>query len=431
MQDFLGRFPDLCCAAVLSYLRKSFEFWYDHSPEGMSFGCGRTFIGFLDGSADFRVGNSVTIVASFLKCKARVPVCPSSAESCEIPCEPIVFSHFDFEVFRKAFRATEAKAAHFDMIVVTEKAPRFAPYQLDFFPAAVAKPNRNRHCLIAIDNLEDFVVDSDPIFEQAIQKSITLDSVEFDTYKIKRSIAECQLRLRDMEDFLYIKLDLKRTRHFQKSICRARDYCFARYCHKFVPTLAWESHGIEGTVRHLLVNSPEIDCLTGPLLAELVNAVTVPDPPSSLDRRFAKLRKSYMEKAWGELLAHPGVRYVIELVPEVTRRQHTQFGNVFVLFTHIFAEVREICEYFGCQQESAKVVKFLALNSDFKEILKVFLFFDPLVFQAEFLTHHLGTKRVADWNAFCNVMRATIQQDPDLVREVSDYKEKQSRNRKM
>jgi hypothetical protein len=314
----------------------------------MSFGCGRSVIDFLDRCADYWAGNSLTIVGSFLNFRPRVPVCPSWAETIDRPCVTIVFSQYDFEVFRNAFRSTQAKPNHFDLFMGTDTRPRFAPYLLDFYPRFAPRANRaGPHCLIPLDDLGDFALEVDSVFEQAIEKSLTVSSVGFDVYVVKRSIAEHKVRIGATEQFLWMKLDQRRARHYQRSIFRAREYCFARFCRKIVRPSSATLPGITTTVHELLKNSLETQSLTLPLFAELLNRLPVPDIPMSISRRFRQPLKSYRERAWNGMIDWHGLKFLVDLAPTLTRRKDAQWGNIFLLFNQILDAVKQICSRCG------------------------------------------------------------------------------------
>jgi hypothetical protein len=127
IREILTTRTQLCAQAILTFLRTTFQLWYDHCPEGMSFGCGPSFLRFLDVSRNFANGNSVTICAPFIQGRSYVPVYPFNCELCDMSSEAIVLSHADFAVFRRAFDGAEQRAALFKAIDIDEELGRFAP----------------------------------------------------------------------------------------------------------------------------------------------------------------------------------------------------------------------------------------------------------------------------------------------------------------
>jgi hypothetical protein len=74
-----------------------------------------------------------------------------------------------------------------------------------------------------------------------------------------------------------------------------------------------------------LVRQPREDRpLVVAILPELLRVVTLAELPQNFLSRFWTLHKAYFVNAWPEIIATPGVRYVTELIPEVTRRPLTR-----------------------------------------------------------------------------------------------------------
>jgi hypothetical protein len=129
------------------------------------------------------------------------------------------------------------------------------------------------------------------------------------------------------------------------------------------------------------------------------------------------------------MMATPRHRFIIELVPEATRRVLSGFGDVFVLFSHIFWVVRKFAKRNGYtaidDPRKLRVMKFVSLNCEFGGILKVFLFFDKLVLQNNYFIASLNEKLVKDWNSFSQMMWSTLVKDPELSRDASTFAQAQ------
>jgi hypothetical protein len=258
---------------------------------------------------------------------------------------------------------------------------------------------------------------SDTIFDPAL-----LVAVKPADYFLRNSIAESQQRLSDLEDYFRMGMNLRHVSCFQGSIRRFRNAAFSEFCRQDFKRASIRPGQMEEFARQVLRQPREDRSLVVALLPELLRIVSFPELPQSFVTRFWVLRKAYLATAWPDVIKVPGVRYIIELVPEATRRPLTSFGDVFVLFSHIFASVRTIGEKHAYSGEDfAKLVKFVSLNSEFGGILKVFLFFDKFVLQHKFFMSTLDEKLLHDWNAFSQVMWSMIVQDRQLSPDVSQF----------
>jgi hypothetical protein len=158
------------------------------------------------------------------------------------------------------------------------------------------------------------------------------------------------------------------------------------------------------------------------LLAELLNAAAMPQIDGHICERFGRVRRDYLTDCWREVASFPGVRYVISLLPESTRRSLTGKGDIFVLFSHVFWVAGKICRHFKAKPaEHTRLVRFLSLSPEFPGILMVFLVFDTLVFQNDFFMALLDEKLLTNWKKFVEVMWETMDQDEELCTEVAKY----------
>jgi hypothetical protein len=98
----------------------------------------------------------------------------------------------------------------------------------------------------------------------------------------------------------------------------------------------------------------------------------------------------------------------------VTNRSLERMGDFFLLFGKIWWSIRIIVGHFAATRDTERVMKFMALNSNFGEILRIFMYFDRVLLQTEFFTSHLAATVVKDWHSFCKAMRRVIAQDDKL-----------------
>jgi hypothetical protein len=399
---------ELSATAILQHIRITFELWHAHCPGGMSFGCGESFLEFLSASKDFKNGNSATIANCFHQCHSVVPAYPFSCELCDMSSESVVFSHGDFAAFRQAFDGAEPRPALFKAIEVNDRVSRFTPYVLDYFPNVDRRKIGFAHRLLfTCQNRTDTIFD--PTLFSEVKSA-------------NHSIGDNQQRLADLEDYFRLAMNLRFVHDFQSSIRRYRNAAFSEFTrHQFKRTSIRPSQ-MEELARQILRQPREDRSLVVALLPELLRIASFPDLPQTFLTRFWDLRKAYLANAWPEVIQTAGVRYIIELVPEATRRQLTSFGEVFVLFSHLFASVRTIGDKHSyAPDEFAKLVKFVSLNSEFPGILKVFLVFDKFVLQHKFFMSTLDDKVLHDWNAFSRVMWSMLVQDQTLSQDVTQF----------
>jgi hypothetical protein len=181
---------------------------------------------------------------------------------------------------------------------------------------------------------------------------------------------------------------------------------------------------MDEVARAFLKHPREDRSLVGAFLQKLLRVVKFPDLPDTFHPRFWPLRKAYLANAWPEVIDMRGVRYIIALLPEVTRRPLASFGDVFVLFTHMFACVRTIAQRHGYGyggEDFTRLIKFVSLNSEFAGILRVFLLFDTFVLQNRFFISTLDEHVLQNWNAFSQIMVSMIVQDQSLSADVSAF----------
>jgi hypothetical protein len=404
IREMLGCRAALCAHAILELLKRTFDLWFQHCPEGMSFASGASFSNFLAGCNDFRNGSSLTVAAAFTQTRRSVPVYPFNCELCGMSAESIILSHQDFATFRKAFEGAEQRGALFKAIEVDEQLTRFAPYLLDFFP------NIDRRKNIYVGRL---------IFSS--RRDTLFDPRWFDNV-----VTEDQQYILDLEDFFRLRLVMQNVHRFQKSIERFRNAMFSRFCGVLLDGRQIRPQQMAEVAASILKHSPREDrALVGSLLPQILNMVTLPELPEDFHPRFWDLQRQYLKHAWDDIMEFPGCKHIIELVPEATRRPLALFGDVFVLFSHLFSVVRKFAKKHGFSAlddpSKLKIIKFVSLNCQFGGILKVFLFFDKLVFQNNYFIASLNEKLVKDWNSFSQMMWSTIVKDVDLSRDISTF----------
>jgi hypothetical protein len=318
--------------------------------------------------------------------------------------ESVILSHQDFAAFRKAFDGAEQRGALFKAIEVDDQQGRFSPYLLDFFPNIDRRRNTYVERLI-------FSSRRDTIFDPRWFTDVGTEE---------------QQRILDLEDFFRLRLVMQNVHRFQKSVARFRNAAFSRFCRMLLVAQQIRPRQMADVAAIILKHPPRDDrSLVGSLLPQILNVVTLPELPRNFRPRFWELRRRYLNHAWTDIVAFPRWKYIIELVPEATRRPLGLFGDVFVLFSHIFWVVRKFAKKHGFSAlddpDKLRVIKFVSLNCEFAGILEVFLFFDKLVFQNNYFIASLNEKLVKDWNSFSQMMWSTIVEDVGLSRDVAIF----------
>jgi hypothetical protein len=421
IQILLAGHAMVCCDEMMRYLQISFDLWYCFSPEGMSFRPGESFRQFLAGSGDFYVGNSILIVSSLMKCKRRTPICPVLAECPELQHESIILSSVDFQLFGCAFRGMDPKMPFFDSIK-SETFQRFVPFLLEYFPTyppskILAPPIISLPC-------PDFEIPApDQVFEQAIARRLRLSNPLFDEYSLKKSILEQRNKMTDMEDFVRFQYCLQTLRAQQASLLLLRNFCVGRYCRGFFTVLNVQANSLDKVTASFLNAHCDVRRLMHPFLVALLNFVKFRVPPEILAKRFAPLRAQYEETAWAGILELRAHRQVMQLMPEVTRRKLTGIGDKFVMLSRVFTRARQVCTYYGASHgEYKKVIRFLALNTQFDDVLYVYLVCEKVVFQRDVFTNSFKAELTSDWNTFFAAMLEIIAMDPSLLDDVSRFR---------
>jgi hypothetical protein len=270
IREMLGCRAAVCARAIMELPRTTFDLWFHHCPEGMSFASGASFSGFLSDCNDFRSGSSLTVAAAFTQTRRCVPVYPFNCELCDMSSESVILSHQDFAAFRKAFEGAEQRSALFKAIEVDEQLPRFSPYLLDFFP------NIDRRRNSYVGRL---------IFSR---RGDTL----FDSRWFVDVVTEEQQRMLDLEDFFRLRLVMRNVHRFQKSVARFRNAAFSRFCHMLLDGRQIRPRKMAEVAAFILNHPPRDDrSLVGSLLLQILNVVTLPEVPVDFQPRFWELRR--------------------------------------------------------------------------------------------------------------------------------------------
>jgi hypothetical protein len=404
--------PELCASSVLTYLKITFELWYNHCPAGMSFGCGEPFMAFLEKSKDFVLGHSITIVSHLFQNRPEVLVYPFNCEVCMMACESMIFSLCDFEIFRKAFDGVEERPAMFQAIEVDDPLPRFSPYCLDFFPSPDRKRNGcNGRSLFRLSPRDD------TLFDPSLFVQIHSDEAE-----LEKAIAEDQQKLLELEECFRMKVILRHSRRFHESLVRYRNAAFGRYCKNELHGQRIPPKEMESVARQFLKHPREDPSLVAAILPEILRVVATPEAPPNLKERFWKIRQNYHAVSWKEVHPAKGSGRVVQLVPEATQRQLENFGEVFQLFSYLFGAVEKIRKkHSSSSNDFGKFVKFVSLGSQYEDIIQVFLFFDKLVFQNKFFISALNEKLVKVWSTFTQIMWSLVMKDTELSKAVLQF----------
>jgi hypothetical protein len=220
--------------------------------------------------------------------------------------------------------------------------------------------------------------------------------------------------MNDFEDFLSLRLAARSVTRFLKSVRRFRDFCFARFCRKrFEKVEVGSSANIQQIAERMLVPCSEWASVFKVFLVEQLNVAALGEPPRTALPRFEALARKYGNISWDEMLTFSGVKYVTELSLVVTQRPLERYGDVFLLFSYIFWANRKIRRHFSVMEEGEKHIKFLALNSHFRRLLHIFIYFDAL-FRQSFLRKNLDRRLLENWDCFLRIMMNTVKSDKVL-----------------
>jgi hypothetical protein len=418
IQAVLGRFPEVCCDAVIRWLEISFDLWYEHSAEGMSFGCGASFQEFLRNSEEFCVGNSITIVSALIGGKRRIPLYQGISASIDCLPEAIVFSSGDFELFQRAFKHTSDKISLFHTIGVPEGEPFATPYLLDYFSKEEI-PFTYEIPVIASPQQPTIVPDVDPIYERAILQNVNLFGSKFEEYRSRKEILEANRRMEELEDLLRVRLELNITQDFQSSVLRLRNYGFMRYAATFLVSGMRRPARLEVHVNEILRDCPDKGTLIVPLVVAILNTAQIITSPKGAGPLFANIRRKFMGPGWEKMNGWKfrGLKRINELIPELTRRPLGRYGDAFMLFGHFFWGCRMITQYFKVDVNNFEwFIKFVTFVSEHGGLLNVYLFIERVFRRNPSLVPEID--RDKDWMHFGNVMSAALEEEPKLCTSV-------------
>jgi hypothetical protein len=412
IQAVLGRFPRLCCSAVLRFLRVSFDLWYDYSPEGMSFAGGESFRAFLRGSEVFEVGNSITIVSALIGGKRRVPHTQNVLPSSDLPPEALVLSNGDFDLYQKAFKLTDEKISYFHAIESPKNEPFATPYMLDFFSRTKDGPG-NEGPLIAPPELPPVALEADSLYEQAIVRNVSIGGPTFAEYRARKALLESRRRMEELEDLLRIRLEMQTTEDMQRSVLRLRNYAFGQYAARFIVPRKVRSQRIEDEVNAGLVDCPERKTLLETLFVAYLNTIQMPTAPAEAVQKFTAIKRRYIETAWTAIGTFDGKKRIIDLIPEPTRRHPSRVGEVVLLFGQFFGKCRKVTQHFRVPEGGIEsFFKFVTFASEYEGLLPLYLCVTHLFEESPFFMKQIDKEH--NWKQFLEMMTRTMQTDETL-----------------
>ena len=101
------------------------------------------------------------------------------------------------------------------------------------------------------------------------------------------------------------------------------------------------------------------------------------------------------------------------------------FGNMFVILTNVFNEIRTISEHFYKKENIelmiSSTIKSIILLSDYQELIHVFLFFEKFAFREANFFRRLNYKEFNNWNYFFQAFWELMSNDNIFIKQCLEF----------
>lgn len=454
---------------VKSYLPITFNLWYSYSNYAMSFAFGTEVLSFLDKNASNQRG--MMLSSLFVIDTCRIDVIPSFTTQCRFSSEVLFFSNIDMKLFVEAFTPISSQIQLFETLqeasTKCDEYPPFMPFPISFFMNS-AKPKIFNESILNYpkvkikkegeilaegelfyisDNDEiskDYLLieepEPEPIYEAAIQElrqsnriknSSLFQSEKFQLFLLKKELFEFVEMAETQEYFVNLKIQFDIAQEYQKSILNYRRYSFSAYAARYIkdsnPNLeqSKDGSGIEAKAFEILDNCNEKRLII-PTFVEIVNFWQFSDffASDKMHSSFLKITRSFIESNWrmaGDLSRN---RFLLNLVPYLSRRKKLKIGHYFYLLDQLLKDVRRIAAYYykkpNIEDEMQVLLQAVIYSSNTETVLDIFLFYEKIAFRCPNFLSNLSLEQSKNWNLFFQIIWKTLEKDKNLFKQIMD-----------
>lgn len=405
------------CAHIISlFLDITFNQWYKHTTYGACFGCGNSLQQFLNKLTDPALcADLITIVSHFITNPSKMNVAPAFISRCNLQAEKLLVSFADLQLFVKLTRPISKyinMADQMQRFISEMDATTLSPFSLDLF-LNVGKVKPPQSQLIPLPEI-GFELIIDPIFEKAIQLNTNLNTTEFRVYSLKKKILTLRLTYDDQFEYVELKFNYNLAVDFEQSILRNRDMLYSEYVEQKLNSLELKSvRNIQSSVVNLMGEGFDQDRLAAAAFIEHLNSTNFKTKivPKSFKEFFAEIVHSQLKVLWPKMSKEPGQKYLLTLLPVLTRRKGIKIGQICSVMTLVLQQIFIINRKFypiDNQTHRIEILQFVMLASNYDNLLDIFFLFEKVLFHDQFFISLQSKETMRNWSMFFQMMWVTV-----------------------
>lgn len=466
MRELLLNRSDLLNEIIIkSFFPITFQLWYMHSNYAMSFEFGSEVLNFLEKNAETQKG--VMLSSLFVIDSNRTELIPSFTSQCRFSSEVLFFSNIDMKLFVEAFSSISSQIELFETLQESSKKideyPPFMPFPISFFMSSTKTKNSypllfkypnvkvlkksgnsmENDELFSIDKItdeyKDFLIieepENDSVFEiirqemqqnSKVQNSTIYKSEDFQIYSLTKDLLNL-IEIAETQEFcINLKTQLDIASNYQKSILNIRRYSFSEYVSKFIKETNIDQikENIETKTFSILENCTEKKLII-PTFLEISNiSYSNCDIQESMHKSFLTIIRSSIETSWKLAGKMSTNKFVLNLVPLLSRRKKLKIGNYFYLLDQLLIDLRRICHFFykkqSIEDELIVLLQAIVCSSNTEAVLDIFLFYEKIAFRCPNFLSNLSLEQSKNWNVFFQIVWKDLEKDNALFQQVMD-----------
>lgn len=450
---------------IKSFFPITFQLWNMHSNYAMSFEFGSEILNFLTKNADTQKGSMLSSL--FVIDSSRIETIPSFTSQCRFSSEVLFFSNIDMKLFVEAFAPISSQIQLFDTLQEASKKceeyPPFMPFPISFFMSSSKTINStplifNYPKVKVLKKSEDLTEDSifytdkineddkdffyieepenDSVFEivrqenqqnKKVQNSSIYKSEEFQIYSLTKDLLNLVEIAETQEFCINLKIQLELAQDYQRSILNLRRFSFSAYISRYIKenSIDQNKENIEAKTFSIIENCTEKRLII-PTFIEVSNYSQFSnfDIPESMHKSFLTIIRSFIETSWKQTGKMSTNKFILNLVPLLSRRKKLHIGNYFYLLDQLLTDLRKICNYFYkkpiIEDEIIILLQAIIYSSNTDVVLDIFLFYEKIAFRCPNFLSNLTLEQSKNWNIFIQIMWKSLEKDKGLFQQVMD-----------
>lgn len=374
-----------------------------------------------------------SIISSFMENMGRIDYLPSYIVNYGLSHETLVFSIVDICVLTKAFSDCSTNillSCSRTKISVTNP---FQPFMVDLYLPLEPKK---------LDYLNLFDISSIPkisfefnssyeyiysyLNKENINSKIITDP-KFLKYAKKKEIIKLNELFEAQEDFFTLKYYLNICKNLKYNIKQFRYVIFSKYIQEMLKNYKFKSKKFTNIVNELLLNSVYKTSFILKIYTCLFNMINI----KSLFKNttFITSFQTLLHKLKKNKINYPIIHYSLltkQLLFHIgSTLNNENFGNMFVILTNVFNEIRTISEHFYKKENIelmiSSTIKSIILLSDYQELIHVFLFFEKFAFREANFFRRLNYKEFNNWNYFFQAFWELMSNDNIFIKQCLEF----------